>query len=161
MANRPPALDPYVFCIADLKVEACKKLPPTYRDYYNGGAMEMITLRENEEAYNKFRIRSRILRNVSNVDLSTTICGQRVALPFGFSPTAMHKLAHPEGEIATSRAAANMGVAMCLSSYANTSLEDVRRVGNGNPYMMQMCIVKDREITRQLIRRAKGECRVP
>lgn len=68
----------------------------------------------------------------------------------------MQKLAHPDGELATSRAAANAGVPMCLSSYANTSLEEVKLQGNGNPYMMQMCIVRDRNITQQLIQRAKG-----
>jgi (S)-2-hydroxy-acid oxidase len=68
----------------------------------------------------------------------------------------MHQLAHPEGEVATSRAAANLGVAMCLSSYANTSLEDVKLQGNGNPYMMQMCVVRDRNLSKQLLKRAEG-----
>lgn len=68
----------------------------------------------------------------------------------------MQKLAHADGELATSRAAAAMGVAMCLSSYANTPLEDVIRVGSENPYMMQMCVVKDRSVTVQLLRRAEG-----
>lgn len=78
----------------------------------------------------------------------------------GISPTAMQRLAHPDGEVATSRAAANMHIPMCLSSYGNTSLEDVKLQGNGNPYIMQMCIVKDRSVTRQLLQRAQGtsEC---
>lgn len=75
-------------------------------------------------------------------------------MPFGISPTAMQRLAHPDGEAATSRAAAAMNVPMCLSSYSNTTLEDVGLLGNGNPYMMQMCIVKDRDVTLQLVNRA-------
>lgn len=67
----------------------------------------------------------------------------------------MHRLAHPDGEIATSRAAAKMGIPMALSSYSTTSLEDVIAQGKGNPYMMQMCIVKDRSITSQLLKRAE------
>jgi (S)-2-hydroxy-acid oxidase len=67
----------------------------------------------------------------------------------------MHKLAHPDGELATSRAAASMGVAMCLSSYSTTSLEDVKEQGNGNPYAIQMCVVKDRNVTKQLLHRAE------
>lgn len=67
----------------------------------------------------------------------------------------MHKLAHPEGELATSRAAAAMKTAMALSSYSTTSLEDVKAQGADNPYMIQMCIVKDRNITLQLLRRAE------
>ena len=115
-----------------------------------------------------------MFRDVSSIDTSTTIFDQRVrgffavgvrvlthasqvSLPFGFSPTAMQKLAHPEGEVATSRAAANMGIPMCLSSYGNTSLEEVKLQGNGNPYVMQMCIVRDRNITKQSIKRARGE----
>lgn len=77
-------------------------------------------------------------------------------MPVGISPTAMQRLAHPDGEVATSRAAAAMHLPMCLSSYGNTALEDVKLQGNGNPYMMQMCVVKDREKTRQLMRRAQG-----
>lgn len=77
-------------------------------------------------------------------------------MPLGISPTAMQKLAHDDGEVATSRAAARMHLPMCLSSYGTTSLEDVKLQGNGNPYIMQMCIVKDRNITRQLLQRAQG-----
>ena len=68
----------------------------------------------------------------------------------------MQQLAHPEGELATSRAAANLDVAMCLSSYSNTSLEEVKLQGKDNPYMMQMCVVRDRKLTKQLLRRAEG-----
>jgi len=70
----------------------------------------------------------------------------------------MHRLAHPDGEVATSRAAASTGIPMALSSYSTTSLEDVKAEGNGNPYMMQMCIVRDRSITLQLLQRAESEC---
>ena len=70
----------------------------------------------------------------------------------------MHRLAHPDGEVATSRAAASTGIPMALSSYSTTSLEDVKAEGNDNPYMMQMCIVKDRNITLQLLQRAESEC---
>ncbi|KAL8819699.1 MAG: hypothetical protein Q9223_001918 [Gallowayella weberi] len=79
----------------------------------------------------------------------------QASFPCGFSPAAMHKLAHPDGELATSRAAAKMKTAMALSSYATTSLEDVKAEGVDNPYMIQMCVVKDREITLQLLRRAE------
>ena len=69
----------------------------------------------------------------------------------------MHKLAHPDGELATSRAAAAMKTAMALSSYSTTSLEEVKAQGADNPYMIQMCIVKDRSITVQLLRRAESK----
>ena len=69
----------------------------------------------------------------------------------------MHKLAHPEGELATSRAAARTKTVMALSSYATTSLEDVIAEGVDNPYIIQMCIVKDRDVTLQLLQRAESE----
>jgi (S)-2-hydroxy-acid oxidase len=78
-------------------------------------------------------------------------------MPLGFSPAAMQRLAHPDGEVATSRIAAKYGIPMCLSSYATASLEEVKAEGRGNPYIMQACIVRDREITRQLIRRARSK----
>ncbi|OBT84467.1 hypothetical protein VE02_06428 [Pseudogymnoascus sp. 03VT05] len=156
MANRAPTLDPHVVSINDLKELGSQRLPKMFREYYNHGAMDMITLRENEESYDRYRILPRVLRNVSNLDTSSTIFGQKVTFPLGLSPSAMHKLAHPIGEIGTSKAAANMGISMCLSSYATTSLERVIAESKGNPYMMQMCVVKDRNITLQLLKRAES-----
>ncbi|OAG35730.1 hypothetical protein AYO21_10047 [Fonsecaea monophora] len=156
MANRPRSLDAHVFTVEDLQALGSKKLPKTYREYYNEGAMDMISLRDNIAAYDRYRILPRALRNVQCVDTSTTLFGCQVTFPLGISPSAMHKLAHPEGELATSRAAANMNVSMCLSSYATTSLEDVAAQGRGNPYMMQICVLKDRNRTAQLLERAEG-----
>ncbi|OAP65126.1 hypothetical protein AYL99_01098 [Fonsecaea erecta] len=140
MANRGRTLDPEVFSIRDLKEKASKKLPKMYREYFNEGAMDMITLRDNEAAFDRYRIRPRILRNVSMVDTSATIWGSKVLFPFGFSPAAMHRLAHPEGEVGTSRACAALNVAMGLSAYSNDSLEDVIQQAEGktNPYAMQL-----------------------
>ncbi|KAI9034770.1 alpha-hydroxy acid oxidase [Aspergillus affinis] len=155
MAHRGETLHKNVSCIADLKALGSKKLPVMIRDYYNEGAMDLITLRENEAAFDRYKIRPRILVNVDNIDTSTEILGTRVALPFGFSPAASHKLAHPDGELATSRAAAKFGVCMGLSSYSNHSLEEVAEQGSGNPYFMQMCVLRDRSITVQLLERAE------
>lgn len=69
----------------------------------------------------------------------------------------MQKLAHPDGELATSRAAVKFGLCMGMSSYSTTSLEDVAEQGSGNPYAIQMCMLKDRSITLQLLRRAESE----
>jgi len=80
----------------------------------------------------------------------------KVSLPFGFSPAASMKLAHSDGELATSRAAAKYGLCMGLSSYSNYALEDVAAQGAGNPYVMQMCVLRDRSITIQLLERAES-----
>ncbi|KAF5507532.1 Oxidase FUB9 [Colletotrichum aenigma] len=156
MANRGATWDPKVHTIRDLMELGSKKLPKMYRDYYNEGAMDLVTLKDNEEAYNRYKILPRILVNVDNIDLSTTIFGTKVLFPLGFSPAAMHKLAHPDGEVATSRAAAKMNICMALSSYATESMENVAAQGLGNPYVMQLCVLRDRETTIQILKRAEA-----
>ncbi|KAL1624419.1 hypothetical protein SLS56_007823 [Neofusicoccum ribis] len=157
MANRPQAFHPKILTIRDLKDEASKKLPPMYRDYFNEGASDMITLRDNEAAFDRYKIRPRILVNVSTVDTSTTIFGTKVSFPLGFAPAAMHKLAHPDGEVATSRAAAKAGICMGLSAYSTTSMEEVAEQGMGNPYVIQLTMLRDRSVAEQMLRRAESE----
>ncbi|PLB42156.1 alpha-hydroxy acid oxidase [Aspergillus candidus] len=155
MAHRGESFHKDVSCIADLKALGSSRLPKMVRDYYNEGSMDLITLRENEAAFDRYKIRPRVLKNVNQIDTSTTILDTKVAFPFGFSPAASQKLAHPDGELATSRAAAKHGICMGLSSYSNYSLEDVAAQGLGNPYAMQMCVLRDRSLTLQLLKRAE------
>ncbi|KAI5468161.1 FMN-dependent dehydrogenase [Mariannaea sp. PMI_226] len=156
MANRGKSYDPKVHTIADLKDYGSRALPKMYSDYFNQGAMDLITLQDNEDAYSRYKIRPRVLVNVQDIDTSGEIFGVKTALPLGFSPAAMHRLAHPDGELGTSRAAAKYGICMGLSSYATESLENVAAEGNGNPYVMQICVLKDRETTLQILRRAEA-----
>lgn len=118
---------------------------------------ESNSLRDNEEAFNRYKIRPRILVNVANVDTSSTIFGEKVSLPLGFAPVATHKLAHPDGEVGTSRAAAKHGICMGLSSSPTASLEEVAVERRGNPMAMQMCILQDRRITERVVKRAEGK----
>ncbi|KAH9828079.1 FMN-dependent dehydrogenase [Teratosphaeria destructans] len=134
-----------VLSIAELKAEAAKTLPKAYRGTY---------LHDNEAAFNRYKLRPRILRNISTIDTSTSIWGCRVAFPFGFAPAALHALAHPDGEVGTSRAAAKHGVAMALSAWATHAVEDVVAQARGNPYAMQICLMKDDTINETIIARA-------
>jgi (S)-2-hydroxy-acid oxidase len=77
-------------------------------------------------------------------------------MPLGFSPSAMHRLAHPDGELAASRAAASYNIAMALSSYSTESLENVKMQGASNPYAMQLCVLRDRYTTQQMLERAEA-----
>ncbi|KAL4802441.1 FMN-dependent dehydrogenase [Aspergillus unguis] len=156
MAHRNESFHKNVSCIADLKALGSSKLPSMVRDYYNEGAMDLITLRDNEAAFDRYKILPRVLVNVANVDMSTEMLGTKVSLPFGFSPAASQKLAHPDGEVATSRAAAKYNICMGLSSYSNYSLEEVGAQGLGNPYAIQMCVLRDRSLTLQLLKRAEA-----
>ncbi|KAK8215676.1 (S)-2-hydroxy-acid oxidase [Phyllosticta capitalensis] len=155
MANRPASIDASVFTIADLKEQGNKKLPRYAQEYFNEGAMDLITLRDNEEAFNRYKIRPRVLVNVDKADTSAEIFGVKVPFPLGLSPTAYHKLAHPEGEAATSRAAASTGIPMGLSMYATTSLEEVAAQSNGNPLVMHMGLMRNRQLNVQLLQRAE------
>ncbi|KAF2720111.1 FMN-dependent dehydrogenase [Polychaeton citri CBS 116435] len=155
MANRKTRRDQHVFTISDLAIQAEKRIPKMTSEYLNSGAGDMLTLRDNEASFDRFKLRPRVLRNVANVDTSTTIFGQKISLPLGFAPSAAHKLAHPDGELATSRAAAKNGIPMCLSSWATTSLEDVKQAGGSNPYAMQITFLRDRKVTLNAIQRAE------
>ncbi|KAF5004861.1 hypothetical protein FDECE_8643 [Fusarium decemcellulare] len=120
-----------------------------------GGAEEMTTVRDNVEAFDRYKLRPRILRDVDGVDVSSTIFGTDG--PLGFAPAAAHKLAHPDGELATSRAAATNNIPMALSSWSSESLEDVAAQGSGNPYIMQVTFFKDLSVTQMIIKRAEGD----
>ena len=99
--------------------------------------MKGVTLLENTDAYSKYRIRPRVLRDMSKVDTSVPgVFGQRASIPVGVAPTAMHCLAHHDGELATAKACRQAGVIMGLSSFATTSLEDVAEVSGGNPLVL-------------------------
>ncbi|KAI6948015.1 hypothetical protein KC321_g18956, partial [Hortaea werneckii] len=151
MANRGKTWDQQVHSIADLRDHGSRKLPQMYRDYYNEGAMDLITLRDNEAAFDRYKIKPRILVNVEKIDTSGELFGVKTAMPLGFSPSAMHRLAHPDGELATSRAAADANIAMTLSSYSTESLENVKAQGLSNPYAMQLCVLRDRYTTKQIL----------
>jgi isopentenyl diphosphate isomerase/L-lactate dehydrogenase-like FMN-dependent dehydrogenase len=93
--------------------------------YYAGGALDEVTLRENSAAFARRRLRPRVLVDVSELDTRTTLLGTPVAMPAGIAPTALHALAHPEAECATSRAAARAGIIFCASTMSSRTLEDI------------------------------------
>ncbi|KAL1632543.1 hypothetical protein SLS58_011366 [Diplodia intermedia] len=148
-----------VFTISDIRAAATEKLDPKWAQYLNEGSMDLITVKANEAAYDRYRIMPRILRDVAQVDTSTTVFGAKVSLPFGFSPAAMHCIAHPDGEVATSRAAAKAGIAMCLSNWATKSLEDVMAAGKEinpeAPYALQTSSANLQKYTIELLHRAE------
>ena len=131
------------------------KLTPMAYDYYASGAHDEITLRENHAAYDRIKLRYRVLRDISRRDTATTVLGQRIAMPVIVAPTAFHKLANPEGEVATVRAAGNAGTLMILSTLSTTSIEDVLAAAAG-PVWFQLYVYKDRGATKALVERAEA-----
>nr|XP_045625389.1 hydroxyacid oxidase 1-like isoform X2 [Procambarus clarkii] len=142
-------------CVSDYETEAYRILPQNALDYYRSGAMEEITLRENKEAFNRWYIRPRLLRDVSCRNLATTILGHKVSVPYGIAPTAMQRMAHPDGEIANARAAGKIGTAFTLSTIATTSIEEIAEKAPDTLRFFQLYIYKDRKITTNLVRRAE------
>ncbi|MEH2065079.1 MAG: alpha-hydroxy acid oxidase [Nostoc sp.] len=139
-------------------------LSQTTLDYYSSGAWDEITLRDNRAAFERIKLRPRILVDVSDVydgrscrNLTTSILGQPLQLPLLIAPMAFQCLAHPDGEIATALAAASAGVGMVLSTMATKSIEEVATGCNQFPDSLrwfQLYIHKDRGLTRALVERA-------
>lgn len=124
-------------------------------DYYASGAMDEITLRENRQSYERIFLSPRMLVDVSQRDLSTKVLGQKIEMPVIIAPTAFQKLAHEDGEIGTIKAANRCGTIMCLSTLATSSIEEVGGQADNNLWF-QLYVYKDREITKDLVARAKA-----
>src|SRR5437868_1854287 len=131
------------------------KLPKEVLDYYEGGALDEITLRENTAGWERLKLYYHVLAGVGTRDLSTTIWGQPISLPIGVAPTAFQKLACAAGEIATSNAAKVERTLFILSSFSNTAMESVLPQA-ASPRWFQLYIYKDHGITNELVRRAEA-----
>jgi 4-hydroxymandelate oxidase len=148
--------------LLEYETAALEHLSPMARDYYQSGAWDEATLRDNRAAFARYVLRPRVLVDVGMRDLSTEILGQKMGSPLFIAPTAFQGLAHPEGELATAKAAAKAGVGMVLSTMATQSLESVAAVGlalvpppHRNPQWFQLYVHRDRGLTRSLVERAE------
>ncbi|KAK7290744.1 hypothetical protein RIF29_05382 [Crotalaria pallida] len=92
--------------VSEFQQLAREVLPKMYYDFYAGRAEDEFSLKENVEAFSRITLRPRVLMDVSRIDMSTTVLGCNIFSPIMIAPTAMHKLAHPEGEVATAKVAA-------------------------------------------------------
>lgn len=141
--------------VDDFEERAKKVLPKMTYDYYRSGADEERTLRANRKAFRRWEIWPRILVDVSELDLRATVLGCEVAFPILVAPTAYHRLAHPEGEAASARGAADAGTIFILSTLSTTSIEEVAAASAG-PKWFQLYVHKDRGLTKSLVERAQG-----
>ena len=140
--------------VSDYARAARAKLPRDVFDYYEGGALDEITLRENVAGWERLKLYYRVLAGVGPRDLTTTVLGQPVSMPILVAPTAFHKLACEQGEIATARAAKTAGTLFILSSLSNTAMETVFAEA-ASPRWFQLYIYKDRQVTGELVQRAE------
>jgi len=136
-----------------LEAEAERLLPRMVYEYYAGGAGDEATLRDNRAAFVRVKLRPRCLVDVTAPALATTALGQLLAMPVAIAPMAYQRLAHPEGEIATVRAAGRLGIAMTLSTMATASVEEVSGAATA-PLWFQLYVWRDRGATKALVARA-------
>ena len=146
--------DPSPITIAELEHLARSRMEPGAWDYYAGGAGDELTLADNRAAWNRRRLRPRVLVDVSRVDLGTSAFGVPLAHPIVVAPTAAHDLAHPDAECATARGAARAGALMTLSTISSSSMEEVGAAAPGAPRWFQLYAPDDRSATRALVQRA-------
>jgi 4-hydroxymandelate oxidase len=140
--------------IADFEARAAELLDSGPHGYYAGGAGDELTLRANVEAWRRISIRPRVLVDVSERDPSTTVLGRRRPHPLLVAPTAYHRLAHPDGERATARAAARAKAVFCLSSLATASPGDVAKAAPDGERWLQLYVFRDRGVSEELVRAA-------
>jgi 4-hydroxymandelate oxidase len=130
-------------------------LPRPAFDYYAGGAEDERTLRANRDAFGRFHLRPRVLVDVSNVDLTTELLGERLSMPILLAPTAFQRMAHPDGELATARAARAAGTLLVASTLATRTVEETCEAAPG-PAWFQLYVYRDRAITVDMVRRAEA-----
>jgi 4-hydroxymandelate oxidase len=141
--------------LRDIEDEARRRMPPAAYEYVASGAGDELTLRWNAGRYQELRLRPNVLRDVSQLDTTLTLFGQKLTLPVLLAPTANQKMTHPEGELATARGADQAGLAMVLSSGANTDIHDVARVTN-QALFFQLYVQNDRGLTEDIVRHAEA-----
>ena len=140
--------------VDDLRRWARRRLPRGVFDYIDGGAEDERTMAANRAAYRDVTFRPRVLRDVSAVDTSSELFGERLAFPYVAAPTGFTRIAHPDGELAVARACERAGVPFVLSTLATRSIEEVRAVSGGRLWF-QLYMWRDRGLVRELLDRAR------
>jgi L-lactate dehydrogenase (cytochrome) len=140
-------------CIEDLRQVARRKVPRAFFDYAEAGSYAQETLRSNREDFERIKLRQRILVDVSQRDLATTIVGEPARLPLALAPIGLCGMQRGDGEILACRAAQAAGIPFTLSTMSICSIEDVAEAV-AEPFWFQLYVMKDRGFIRSLIERA-------
>ena len=138
----------------DFRKLAKKKLPSPIFHYIDGGSDDEITLNRNTSSFNDYDLIPSVLNDVSNIDISTTILGEKIDFPLFPAATAMHRLYHHEGERASAKAVEKVRTIFGLSTMSTVSIEEIAKINKG-PKLFQLYIHKDRGLTDNLLERCK------
>ena len=136
----------------DFRRLAKSKLPSPVFHYIDGGADDEITMKRNTESYEKCDLVPNVLKGVEDVDISTTVMGQKLDMPLFCSPTAAQRLFHHQGERAVSKAAEKFGTMFGISSLGTVGLEEIGSTIS-TPKMFQLYFHKDRGLTESMLER--------
>lgn len=140
--------------IYDLREIAKRRTPTAPFDYTDGSADQELSLARARQAFEDIEFQPRVLRDVSDVDLSSVVLGKTVAMPFGIAPTGFTRMMHTEGEIAGSQAAQAAGIPFSLSTMGTRSIEEVAAAAPNGRNWFQLYMWKDREKSMALVDRA-------
>ena len=144
-----------VTCIEDLRVLYEKRVPQMFYDYAESGSWTESTLRDNVDAFARIKLRQKVLVNIADRSLASTMAGQAVTMPVALAPTGLTGMQHADGEILAARAAEKFGVPFCLSTMSICSIEDVADQTT-QPFWFQLYVMRDRDYIARLIQRAKA-----
>ncbi|KAJ5469297.1 Cytochrome b2 [Penicillium diatomitis] len=156
--ERIKRMPPLAACynLMDFETVARQIMKKTGWAYYSSGADDEITLRENHHAFHKIWFRPRVLVDVENIDMSTTMLGTPVSIPFYVTATALGKLGHPEGEVVLTKAAHKHNVIQMIPTLASCSFDEIVDAKQGDQVQwLQLYVNKDREITRKIVAHAE------
>ena len=144
-----------ITCIEDLRRLARKRVPRMFYDYADSGSWTEGTYRANERDFQDIKLRQRVLVDIDNRSLRSTMIGVDVAMPVALAPTGLTGMQHADGEILAARAAEKFGVPFTLSTMSICSIEDVA-AHTSAPFWFQLYVMRDREFIERLIDRAKA-----
>jgi 4-hydroxymandelate oxidase len=140
--------------LTDFEPLARERMHPAAFDYVAGGAWDEISIADNEAAWLRYRLRPRVLVDVSRIDPATALLGVRAAYPVATAPMAAQGLAHPDAELATARAAAAAGIPFTLSTMSSRSIEEVAEAGPDGTLWFQLYMQARPGQSRELVERA-------
>ncbi|CAM5526368.1 lactate 2-monooxygenase [Mycolicibacterium aubagnense] len=141
--------------IDDLKNQARRRVPRMFFDYADSGAWTESTYRANEEDFGKIKLRQRVLVDMANRSLASTMIGENVSMPVALAPTGSTGMQHADGEMLAAQAAEEFGVPFTLSTMSICSIEDVASVTK-KPFWFQLYVMRDKDFVLNLIDRAKA-----
>ncbi|PWL17159.1 L-lactate dehydrogenase [Falsochrobactrum shanghaiense] len=146
---------PDILEIADLKRLARRRVPKMFFDYADSGAWTQSTYEANEDDFKKIKLRQRVLVDMTNRSLESTMIGEKVSMPVALAPTGLTGMQHADGEMLAAQAAEAFGVPFTLSTMSVCSIEDVASVTR-KPFWFQLYVMKDRDFVKNLIGRARA-----